>query len=61
MFASKTDKFNEFKAMTEALAHSQAMIEFGLDGTIITANENFLNVLGYSLAEIQGVGITACS
>jgi len=25
-----------------------------MDGTVITANENFLNVLGYSLGEIQG-------
>ena len=30
------------------------MIEFELDGTIITANNNFLNAVGYSLAEIQG-------
>ena len=25
-----------------------------MDGTILTANENFLNALGYSLGEIQG-------
>jgi methyl-accepting chemotaxis protein len=37
-----------------AISRSQAMIEFNLDGTIITANENFLSVLGYTLAEIQG-------
>jgi len=37
-----------------AISKSQAMIEFKLDGTIVTANENFLNALGYSLAEIQG-------
>jgi methyl-accepting chemotaxis protein len=37
-----------------AIGRSQAVIEFDLDGTIITANEIFLNVLGYSLAEIQG-------
>nr|AAL57222.1 Aer-like protein [bacterium] len=37
-----------------AIEKSQAVIEFKLDGTIITANENFLNVLGYSLGEIQG-------
>ena len=30
------------------------MIEFKLDGTVVTANENFCKVLGYSLAEIQG-------
>jgi methyl-accepting chemotaxis protein len=31
-----------------------AVIEFNLDGTIITANENFLKAMGYSLNEIQG-------
>jgi methyl-accepting chemotaxis protein len=38
----------------EAIGRSQAVIEFNLDGTIITANDNFLQTLGYSLAEIQG-------
>ena len=30
------------------------MIEFNLDGTIITANDNFLKVMGYTLDEIRG-------
>ncbi len=30
------------------------MIEFNLDGTVITANENFLKVLGYRLDEVKG-------
>lgn len=37
-----------------AIHKSQAVIEFKLDGTILTANENFLHTLGYSLSEIQG-------
>jgi methyl-accepting chemotaxis protein len=37
-----------------AIGRAQAVIEFNLDGTIITANENFLNALGYSLGEIAG-------
>ena len=37
-----------------AIGRAQAVIEFNLDGTIVTANENFLNAMGYSLAEIQG-------
>jgi methyl-accepting chemotaxis protein len=41
-------------AKLAALDRSQAIIEFGLDGTIITANANFLNALGYTLAEVQG-------
>jgi methyl-accepting chemotaxis protein len=38
----------------QAIGRSQAVIEFNLDGTIITANENFLGAVGYSLQEIQG-------
>ena len=37
-----------------AISRSQAVIEFELDGTIITANENFLAVMGYRLDEIKG-------
>lgn len=42
------------KGQVDAISKSQAVIEFNLDGTIITANENFLITLGYSLEEIQG-------
>ena len=43
-------------ALAEAVAigKSQAVIEFNMDGTIITANQNFLDALGYRLDEIQG-------
>jgi methyl-accepting chemotaxis protein len=41
-------------AQAAAISKSQAVIEFNMDGTIITANQNFLDTLGYSLAEIQG-------
>jgi methyl-accepting chemotaxis protein len=44
----------ELHAKLDALSKSQAVIEFELDGTIITANENFLKALGYKLDEIQG-------
>jgi len=37
-----------------AISMSQAVIEFNLDGTVLTANDNFLHALGYSLAEIKG-------
>ncbi len=37
-----------------ALDKSQAIIEFNLDGTVITANANFCGALGYDLAEIKG-------
>ncbi len=50
----KLDSPAESRAMMTALERSQAVIQFNLDGTIITANENFLQTMGYSLAEIQG-------
>lgn len=42
------------RAVLEAMSKSQAIIEFKLDGTIITANENFCRALGYQLSEIVG-------
>jgi methyl-accepting chemotaxis protein len=51
--AQKLRSMEDAGKMT-AIARAQAVIEFNLDGTIITANENFLKALGYSLAEIQG-------
>lgn len=44
----------EFEGKLAAISKSQAMIEFALDGTILTANENFLTAVGYDLAEIKG-------
>tara|TARA_R110000787_G_scaffold188679_10_gene300419 strand:+ start:3350 stop:5890 length:2541 start_codon:yes stop_codon:yes gene_type:complete len=37
-----------------AIHKAQAVIEFTLDGKIITANENFLGAMGYTLEEVQG-------
>ena len=37
-----------------AISRAQAVIEFNMDGTIVTANENFLRAMGYTLDEIQG-------
>ncbi|MCJ2139272.1 PAS domain S-box protein [Methylobacterium sp. E-066] len=44
----------DIHARVEALDRSQAVIEFALDGTILTANKNFLDAVGYSLDEIRG-------
>lgn len=52
-----TDKQMEYadlRGQVEAISTSQAVIEFDMDGTIRTANANFLSVMGYSLDEIQG-------
>ncbi len=44
----------DLRGKVDAISRSQAVIEFNLDGTIMTANENFLKVLGYSLEEVRG-------
>jgi methyl-accepting chemotaxis protein len=41
-------------ARLTALDRSQAIIEFDLDGVILTANRNFLDTVGYTLDEIRG-------
>ena len=46
--------FADLQGKVEAIGRSQATIEFELDGTVITANENFLNVMGYRLDEVKG-------
>ncbi|MCW5721611.1 MAG: PAS domain-containing protein, partial [Devosia sp.] len=42
------------RGQINAISRSQAVIEFKLDGTILTANENFCSALGYRLEEIRG-------
>jgi methyl-accepting chemotaxis protein len=44
----------DLRGQVAAISKSQAMIEFGLDGTILTANDNFLHAVGYTLEEIKG-------
>ena len=43
-----------YEGQINAINRSQAVIEFGVDGTILTANDNFLTVMGYRLDEIAG-------
>jgi methyl-accepting chemotaxis protein len=47
-------RLRQLEAEREALNRSQAIIEFAPDGTILTANENFLGAIGYALDEIRG-------
>ncbi len=44
----------EFESTVRAMSRSQAVVEFDLQGRVLTANPNFLNLTGYSLAEIVG-------
>ena len=43
-----------FEGQIAAINRAQAVIEFGLDGKVLTANDNFLKALGYTLDEIRG-------
>ena len=45
---------SDLSAVYQALNRVQAVIEFELDGTVISANENFLRMFGYDLDEIVG-------
>jgi methyl-accepting chemotaxis protein len=38
----------------EAISKAQAVLELALDGTVIAANPNFLNLFGYALEEVRG-------
>ena len=44
----------DHQAQINAIDRVQGVIEFALDGTILTANANFLNAVGYALDEVRG-------
>ncbi|HKX27435.1 MAG TPA: methyl-accepting chemotaxis protein [Blastocatellia bacterium] len=48
------EKNADYQAQIAAINRTSAVIEFKMDGTILTANDNFLATMGYSLNEIQG-------
>jgi methyl-accepting chemotaxis protein len=43
-----------FQGQLEAIHKAQAVVEYAMDGTVISANENFLRATGYSIEEIRG-------
>lgn len=45
---------NETSSKLAAVDRAMAICEFEPNGNVITANNNFLNVMGYALAEIKG-------
>ena len=51
--ATKLEAAN-WSGQIDAIGKAQAVIEFGLDGKVLTANDNFLTTLGYSLDEVRG-------
>ncbi len=50
----QVERDSEAQSKLKALDRAMARIEFDLDGRILTANDNFLATLGYSLKELQG-------
>jgi PAS domain S-box-containing protein len=52
--AKKDALLQEMAGQLAAVDKSRGAIELSLDGTILTANNNFLKVMGYSLDEIKG-------
>ncbi len=44
----------DYAGQLAAIGKSQAVIEFDLTGTILSANQNFLDAMGYRLEEVQG-------
>ncbi|MGP8288705.1 methyl-accepting chemotaxis protein [Vreelandella zhanjiangensis] len=51
---TKVEGAKESESFIAALLRSTAVIQFNLDGTIITANEQFLQAMGYRLEQITG-------
>ena len=44
----------DYTAQIAAISRSQAIIEFTVDGRVMSANENFLTLMGYGMGEIVG-------
>lgn len=53
-FARLLEDVRDFYGQVTAIHKSHSVIEFQIDGTILTANANFLNLMGYSLDDIKG-------
>src|SRR3989344_3498423 len=50
----QTAELNELRALAAAMNRSSAVIEFDLDGVILSANTNFLATMGYAEDEVVG-------
>jgi methyl-accepting chemotaxis protein len=51
---TKSARLRELESLYTAINKSQAVIELGMDGTVLTANESYLKMFGYTLAEVLG-------
>ena len=53
-FSASSDTGADCRGQLAAIHRSMGVIEFTLDGHVLTANDNFLKLMGYSLAEVKG-------
>ena len=51
---NRIEQAQQQDGITRAISRSMAVIEFEVDGRIITANDNFLSTTGYNLEDIKG-------
>lgn len=51
---AKVQQESEANAKLQAIDRAMAVIEFDLEGNVLTANQNFLTRMGYTLAELKG-------
>ena len=49
----KKSVYSESQAKLDALNRSLAIIEFSMDGQVLDANENFLKLMKYTLADVR--------
>ena len=47
-------RLRELESLYAAINKSQAVIELDMDGTVLAANDSYLKMFGYTLAEIRG-------
>lgn len=47
-------RFADYEGQLDAINKNQATIEFNLDGTVRSGNDNFLRTVGYGLDEVKG-------
>jgi len=44
----------ELAGLVDAMQKAQAVVEFDMDGLLVNANENFLNLMGYAIDDVRG-------
>ncbi|MGB6308363.1 MAG: methyl-accepting chemotaxis protein [Steroidobacteraceae bacterium] len=51
-------RLRELESLYTAINKSQAVLEMGMDGTVLAVNENYLKMFGYAPAEVEGKSYT---